>query len=62
MEELAEEISHVYTMWNRYGGSFTQALASALLHADMNNAFKIKMCFSKEWEEALDQWKKVNDK
>ena len=52
--QLVSEINIVRTNMEKYGGSFMKGLATALLHADINNALKIKMAWAFEWDTYLN--------
>lgn len=46
-------------MMERFGGSFFQGIGQALLHADSENAAKVKATWPKEWQqyyEIYGQW------
>lgn len=58
LEKFYNEIAEVQRNMEMYGGSFEQGLARALLHADMENAIKIKITWSDLWEKWLN-WKKI---
>ena len=50
---LIDEAHKVRTNMERYGGSFTKALAQAILHADSNNLRKIKATWADLWQHFL---------
>lgn len=58
MQKMYEEIYTVYTLMERYGGSFEKGLAQALMHADLHNAMRIKAAFGDLW----DKWLSFGDK
>ena len=48
--EFVSEVNVVRSNMEKYGGSFTKALANALLHADIQNCRKIKETWGDLWE------------
>ena len=57
---LIDEAHKVRTNMERYGGSFTKALAQAILHADCNNLRKIKSTWADLWQHFLYDYDKYN--
>jgi len=55
--EFVSEVNIVQQNMEKYGGSFTKALANALLQADIQNCRKIKETWSDLWEVYL-RWGK----
>lgn len=56
-EGFLSEINIVQKNMEEWGGSFERGLAQALLHADMENAVKIKITWTDLWEKWLN-WEK----
>lgn len=57
---LIDEAYKVRTNMERYGGSFTKALAQAILHADSDNLRKIKKTWPDLWQHFLYDYDKYN--
>lgn len=57
---ISHESYCVQKAWDIWGGSFIKGLSQALLNADPINMKKIHDNWTKEWDEALDQWQKYN--
>lgn len=52
LEKLfAVERVHVAVAMKNFGGAFVKSLGEALGHADMTNAYKIKVAFPEFWNE-----------
>lgn len=58
MVEKREEQRLVAMSMEELGGSFVSRLGKALIHADRDNAQRIKAAFPEYWEEHLDLAKK----
>ncbi|MCD6163155.1 MAG: hypothetical protein J7K40_12185 [candidate division Zixibacteria bacterium] len=52
--EEFDEGKHVAKMMIKHGGGFVQHMGEALIHADADNAERIKKAFPEYWEKYLE--------